>query len=91
METLILIAIVVLTQLVKNYIKPKFGDTGVHIFIFAIAMIGSAIHLGAQHSATFGIIVGRAIGFLALSVTAYEVILKQIGINSITGKKVLKK
>lgn len=91
METLILIAIIILTQVVKNHIKPKFGDTGVHIFIFAIAMIGCAIHLGAQHNAAFGIIIGRAIGFLALSVAAYEVILKQIGINSLTGKKVQKK
>lgn len=87
MEALILLAILTITQIVKNYIKPNFGTVGVHVFIFLLGMCGAGIELGIQHSATFKEVFQQGLGFLVLAVACYEIILKHLGINKLTKKK----
>lgn len=85
MTTILLAFIItILTQLVKGYISPKFGDTGVHVFIFVIGLIVAGVTLGMQNSASFSAIVEQGLGYVALSVSIYEVILKQLGIDNLS-------
>jgi len=83
MEQLILIAVILLTQIVKGKIYPKFGATGVHIFTFVISLIGYGIYLQAITNPDFMTLVSGAIQFLIGAVAVYEVILKRIGFKSV--------
>lgn len=42
---LLLLGILVITQLIKKWIKPKLGDTGVQVFIALLAFLFAGIWL----------------------------------------------
>lgn len=74
----IVLVINVLTSLIKNWIKPKFGTTGVHVFVFALALIGAGYMSykdSFPHLATY---VASAGALFSLAVAFYEVILSHI-------------
>lgn len=81
-ESLILLGVVVLTQLIKKYVYPKFGDTGVHVLTFVLALIGVGVYQYALHHVEFKELLIQALNFLVLAVAIYEVILKKIGFKS---------
>ncbi len=85
-ETLILIGIVVLTQITKKYIFPRFGAFGIHAFTFLIAAAGVGIYQYAQHSVEFKEVLFAALNYLVVAVSVYEIILKRIGVKSVTTK-----
>lgn len=70
--------VLLLTYAVKNWIKPKFGSTGVHVFIFAVGLAGAVGFNLYQSNPAFQSIVEHAVKTLAVAITAYEVILKRI-------------
>lgn len=76
------IGILIVTQLVKSKIMPKYGATGVHVFIFAIAIIVCAVQLLMTRNASFAAVVIEAGKFLVATVGVYEVIFSKLG-NSI--------
>lgn len=73
------LAISVLTSILKKYIAPKFGSTGVHVTIFvlgclyAVAVSLFGIYPGLKAVATQGL------EMLTLAVATYEVLLKKLG------------
>lgn len=82
-ESLIFIGAILLTQVVKKFIKPRFGSTGVHVFTFIIALIGNGVYLYSQTDPEFALIIQRALEYLAGTVAVYEVILKKIGFPTV--------
>lgn len=81
-EVVIFFGVVLLTQLIKKYVFPKFGDTGVHILTFVLAAIGVGIYQVAMQNPDVMDWIIKAIQYLALAITVYEVILSKIGFNS---------
>lgn len=81
-ETLIFFGVVVLTQIIKKYVAPKFGDTGVHILTFVLALVGVGIYQYATANPDFMAVLMQALNYLALAVAVYEIILKKIGFRS---------
>jgi len=82
--TLIFIGTVLLTQIVKKHVFPRFGATGVHALTFTIALVGLGIYEYAQINPAFMDVIVWALGYLAGAVAIYEVILKKIGMPSAT-------
>lgn len=71
--------IIVLTTLCKKYIKPKYGNTGVHVFTFLLCAIYT-VCLGLYNTMPgFKELALDAISYLAICIAAYEVVLKKIG------------
>ena len=85
-ESIILIGVIILTQIVKKYIYPKYGDTGIHVFTFVIACLGVGIYQAAQTYVEFKEILIQALNFLVIAVAVYEIILKKIGFKSAPDK-----
>ncbi len=78
-ETIIFMAVVLLTQFIKGTVFPRFGKTGVHIVTFTIAVIGLGIYQWAQADASVMEILMQALQFLAGAIAVYEIILSKIG------------
>lgn len=83
-ESLIFIGVVILTQFVKKYVSPRFGDTGVHVVTFVVALVGLGIYQYATANPAFMELLMEALSFLAGAVAVYEIILKKIGFKSST-------
>jgi len=81
-EIIIATGVIVLTQLIKNKVYPRFGTTGVHILIFTLSAIGVVIYQFTLVDPSFAGIVTQALGYLATAITVYEVILKKIGFKT---------
>lgn len=81
-ETVIVFAIVIFTQLTKGFIYPKFGNTGVHVAAFIVAMIGVGIYQIALSNPSIMEWVLSALTYLALAISIYEIILSKIGFTS---------
>jgi len=85
-ETLIFIGTIVLTQIFKKYVYPRFGSTGIHVLTFIIAAIGLAVYQYAKANADFMNIAVMALNYLAGAIAIYEVLLKKIGVKSVIEK-----
>lgn len=81
-EIIIGAGVIILTQLIKNKVYPKYGSTGVHVLTFILAVIGVGIYQYSLYDPSFAEILQQALAFLATSITVYEVILKRIGFKS---------
>lgn len=81
-ETLIFFGVVVLTQIIKKHVAPKWGDTGVHILTFVLALVGVGVYQYATANPAFMEVLMQALNYLALAVAVYEIILKKIGFKS---------
>lgn len=77
-SVMITAGIVLLTQICKKYVFPKWSDTGVHVFIFVVAFLVVAVRAYASYNPTFGHLIVVAGEYLAASIASYEVLLKQI-------------
>lgn len=77
-STLMVLAILILTQICKKYIGPKWGDTGIHVFVFLVALLFVSVRAYATYNPTFGHLLIIAGEYLAASIGVYEVILKKI-------------
>ena len=78
LESLSVLGLVVATQLVKNYVKPRFGATGVHAFVFLLAFGVISVKGLMTTYPPFGEMVVVAGKYLVASLAVYEVILKQL-------------
>lgn len=74
-------ALACLTQVVKGTIVPKWGATGVHVFMFIIAILGVLVVGLFQTVPTFATIVTEGLALLATAITMYEVLLSKVGFN----------
>jgi heme A synthase len=78
MEALIIIAISLATSILKKFIVPKFGEIGVHITIFLIALIGTGVYTYGSANPSFMEVIQSALAFLIATVGVYEILLKKI-------------
>lgn len=78
MTALISAALFILVQIVKKYITPKFGDTGLHIFIFTLALIAFGIQSAMTVYPGFKELAIKALEFLVGSMAVYEILWKQV-------------
>lgn len=85
-EILGLIGIIILTQVSKKYIYPQFGDLGIHVFTFLVASVIVGIHQYAQYDIRFAELLTSAGTYLMAAITIYEVILKRLGVESVTNQ-----
>lgn len=81
MEILIGLGIMLAAQLVKNKITPKYGATGVHVFVFCIALAVTLVQFIAAHNPNFLAFLKQAGLLLVACIGTYEVIFKKIGDN----------
>lgn len=79
METFIGLVIMGLAQICKKWIKPKYGDNGVHLFIALLAVIITGIQLWLAHDQKFSEYVKQAYLLLVACLGTYELIFKKIG------------
>lgn len=75
---IVIFGTLLLTQVVKKYIQPKFGATGVHVFIFGVAAIYTLICAIAAQEPSFMEFLQKALSFLAATIASYEILLKKI-------------
>lgn len=65
----------VLATVLKKYVAPKFGRTGVQVTVFVLALIG-AIYM--NYGADYKVYLAEAALVFSLAVTLYEVILNRL-------------
>lgn len=78
MEALIAIGLFIVVQIVKRKISPKWGPTGVHVFIFLIALIVYGVYFSMTIYPGFKQLVMTAGEFLVGSMAVYEILWKRI-------------
>lgn len=73
-----IVAISIVTQIVKNLIIPKYGATGVHIFVGILALAITGVEVAMTHYPGFSSFVLEAGAFLVSTIGTYEVVFKKI-------------
>ena len=76
--TLSVLGVFILTEICKKYIKPKFGDTGIHIFAFLVALVIVLVKGFATTYPTFGAMLITAGQYLIGSLALYKIIVKPL-------------
>lgn len=76
--SLIAAGIFILTLIVKKYITPKFGATGVHVFVFLVAAIAFGVQAAMTYWPGFGALMISAGKYLVGSIAVYQILIKQI-------------
>ncbi len=66
-------------QICKKWISPKYGDNGVHVFIFILALSFTVVQTAANHNPAFMTILEQAGLLLVATVGTYHVLFKKIG------------
>lgn len=82
MEALIVVAVALLSQVLKKYVYPLYGAIGTQVAVFGVAFMFSAIYYTAQLNPSVMEILVSAGQVLLLAVGVYEVLLKRIGFQS---------
>lgn len=79
--TLTIIGLLILGQITKKYIIPKYGNHGLYVFLFVIALIINGVRAAMTYWPGFATIVLAAGTFLVSTVGIYEVIFNKMGLN----------
>ena len=82
-QAIIVLGVVLLTQIIKKYIYPKWGATGVHLFAFILSLIGVVIYQFMQYNEVLNTFILKALEILTISVGVYEILLSKIGFPSV--------
>lgn len=85
MELLIILGINILTSILKKYVKPKFGTTGVHVFVFAVALMSVVILNAKNHYPLFNEWVTSMTAYAISAIATYEVLFKRLDIDKLLG------
>ena len=78
MEILIPFGLIIATQLVKKFIAPKYGATGVQVFVFLLALLGVSIKGAMTVYPAFGELLVTAGTYLVQAIALYEVVYKRL-------------
>lgn len=76
--SLIVFGIFVLTQIVKRFIAPKFGPTGIHIFVFIVSLIVVGVQVATSYYPGLGEVLLMAGKYLAATLALYEIVWKRL-------------
>lgn len=69
--------LLLLGQVTKKYIIPKYGDHGLYIFLFVVALVISGVYALMTAYEGFNVIVLEAGKFLVGTIGVYEIILNK--------------
>ncbi len=75
-----------LGQITKKYIIPKYGNHGLYVFLFVVALIINGVHEAMTYFPGFGILIMQAGAFLVSTIGVYEVIFNKMSLPQITEK-----
>ena len=76
--TLASVGVLVATQIVKKYVSPKWGATGVHVFAFLVGLAIVCVKGLVTAYPSYGEMVTTAGTYLVGALALYEVIFKQL-------------
>ncbi len=79
LEAVIGAIIMVAAQICKKWITPKYGSSGVHVFIFILAAIATILQLWASQNANVMNILVQAGTLLVGTVGTYHVFFEKLG------------
>lgn len=83
-ETIVFIGLLVMTQVIKKHVIPKYGEWGLHGFVFLVAVAFLGVKAYADRNLEFKEVLVDAGIFLASAVSLYELILSKVGFKSVT-------
>ena len=72
------IGITVFAQILKKWVRPKFGILGIQVSVFLLAVLATIITNAIQSNPAFAQWFGNGITLLAASIASYEILLKKI-------------
>ena len=72
------VGILLLGQLTKKYIIPKFGKYGFYAFLFIVAIVANAVYAAMTVWPSFGALLVEAGKFLTSSIGLYEIFLNDV-------------
>jgi len=72
--TAIILLVNIVTSLLKKFVLPKYGKTGVHVLLFVLAIIG-AVYI--SYGSSIQIYVSNSVAVFSLAVALYEVLLSR--------------
>lgn len=78
MEAVIVLGVAVLTSLIKRFVLPRWGDTGIHIIAFLVSLAGVSIYSLTKVFPPFQVLVEQALNVLIVTVAVYEILLKKL-------------
>lgn len=73
----VILVINVASSILKRWIYPKFGRTGVQVTVYAISLIGALYYSFSGQIEGLKKIVEASLSIFSLSVTFYEVVLSR--------------
>ena len=79
--TLSVFGVFLATQFLKKYITPKFGDTGVHVFAFIVAVVILSVKGLMTTYPPIMTLVTQAGQFLVGSLALYQIVYKPLNAN----------
>jgi len=78
MTALTVFLINLFTSMMKRYVIPRFGDTGVHVVVFALAFLYSIYHFYGDLFPGVVTFIKETIKIAVYAIAAYELLLKNI-------------
>lgn len=78
--TLTIVGMLIVGQIAKQYIIPKYGDHGLYVFLFAVALVVNGVHEAMTYFPGFGALVLQAGTFLVSTIGIYEVIFNKMNL-----------
>ena len=76
--SLVALGLVLLTQVVKKVVEPKWGATGTQVFVFAVALAVVVVKSLMTSFPGFGAMVITAGQYLVGAIAIYEVVVKKV-------------
>ncbi len=67
-----------LTGVTKKWVKPKWGDTGIHVLVFIIALIGVGLKMLYEHNLAWKMLLEQSVVYMGAAITFYEILWKQV-------------
>lgn len=80
MELLITLGINAISQLLKKYVAPKYGENGVQVAVFLVACLATAGYFAYKKIEGFKEFIMYVSAFFASSMVFYELIWKKLSI-----------
>ena len=76
--TVSVLVISFLAQILKKWVRPKWGRFGIQVSVFVLAVLATIVSNLIQSNPLFAEWFGNGITLLAASIASYEILLKKI-------------
>ena len=76
--TVSVLVISFLAQILKKWVRPKWGRFGIQVSVFVLAVLATIVSNLIQSNPLFAEWFGNGITLLAASIATYEILLKKI-------------